>query len=306
MSIPNPAEIAPTPRQTSASFDSPQPPLLNVRRMKFDWTRGVPRYWNHDSPALTHYFTALSLLFPEGEKYFVDSVRVYQSRIRSPELARRVEDFARQEAQHAMQHRRYNRWISPREGGLDDYERGVKRILDFTRRVCSNRLNLSITIALEHFTAILAEQLLSQPRYSDGVHPDIKSLWLWHAAEEIEHKSVAFDVYQELEGSYWHRVFPMARMMIGFPLTIHFIQLSLLFFDWKDGERDVDQPPITWRDFFFSIRFIWGREGFMRAIWPELKAYYRRDFHPWQNDNRDLIDAAAPIFGHYETEPVSG
>jgi predicted metal-dependent hydrolase len=112
--------------------------------------------------------------------------------------------------------------------------------------------------------------------------PNVRPLWRWHAVEETEHKAVAFDVYQQVSGSYWLRALMMVRIMIGFPIGITAFQFLLLAGDGKLGNP---------RDFARCIRFLWGKGGWVRAIAPELMDFYRRDFHPWQKDNRDLIDA---------------
>ncbi len=89
-------------------------------------------------------------------------------------------------------------------------------------------VQLATTIALEHFTAIVAHQLLTNPKATEGMHPNVKPLWLWHAVEETEHKAVCFDVYQQVGGGYLNRALNMARVMLGFLLGISAIQMSLL------------------------------------------------------------------------------
>jgi predicted metal-dependent hydrolase len=251
------------------------------RRMKFAVDQDVPRYWHSGSAWITHFMSALSVLFPEGERFFIDSVRHYAGEIDDPELAREVKIFVQQEAHHGHHHQVYNDLVTAQGLGLDRWDSFVKRMLHFVRRVAPPRLQLSATIGLEHFTAIMANQLLTNRELTMGMHSTMRPLWIWHAVEETEHKAVAFDVYTHVGGGYWMRVLMMARMMIGFPMIIHFIQLSLLRRDGRLGD---------WRDALLFARFAWGRGGFVRALWPDLRAWFKRDFHPWQLDNRGLID----------------
>jgi len=249
------------------------------------------RYWHSDSPYITHFFTALSVVFPQGEKFFIDSVRRFEDRIVDPATREEVRGFVQQEAHHGHQHRLYNRLMSERYRlPLDRYDAALTRVLGFVRRWVPEKIQLAATIGLEHFTAILANQLLSNRAITDGMDSRMKPLWVWHAVEETEHKAVCFDVYQQVGGTYFQRVFMMARMMFGFPMVITAIQLSLL---WRDGKL------FDLRDALRFWRFVWGRCGFARAAWPEVKAYYRRDFHPWQEDNHALIEEWASEYGPF-------
>ncbi len=250
---------------------------VTYRRMHFDLDERVPVYWHSGDPGKTHFFTALSLLFPEGEKFFIDSVRHFEDADLDPSTREEVREFVKQEAHHTYQHQIYNRLIAARGLNLDRYEALIRRALRLVRRLFSHKVQLAITVALEHFTAVLANQLLT-----NGMHPAVKPLWLWHAVEETEHKAVCFDVYQQVGGKYWMRVIVMARILIGFPFIITLFQLSLLMSDLRLR---------SFRAMWMSFRFIWGRGGFVRGVLPELKAYFRRDFHPWEVDNRELIPA---------------
>ncbi|MAE94199.1 MAG: metal-dependent hydrolase [Deltaproteobacteria bacterium] len=258
----------------------PEGVQVTYRRMRFDLEEGVPRYWHGGDPGRTHFFTALSLLFPEGEKFFIDSVRHFEDAELDPRTREEVREFAKQEAHHTYQHQLYNAAVAAQGMNLDRYQSFLRSVLRLVRKVFSHKTQLAITVALEHFTAVLANQLLTNPKLTEDMDPAVRPLWLWHAAEEIEHKAVCFDVYQQVGGTYWMRALVMARIMIGFPFVITIFQLSLLASDLK-----LASLKAMWR----SAGFIWGREGFVRAVFPELRAYFRRDFHPWQVDNQGLI-----------------
>jgi len=247
--------------------------------MHFD-LEAAPRYWHSQSPFLTHYFTAMSLLFPPGERFFIDSVRNFEDDIEDPLLLAQIRGFVGQEAQHSHHHRVYDRLMTRSGLPVTRYEGWIEALLQLFRRWGPRKAQLALTITLEHFTAVFANLLLSQPRFSEGMDPHVRPLWLWHAVEETEHKAVAYDVYQQVSGSYWLRVLMMVRVMIGFPFGIALFHLLLLA---GDGQL------ANLRDMGRGLRFVWGRGGFVRSAWPELKAFYRRDFHPWQKDDRELI-----------------
>ncbi|MCP4004574.1 MAG: metal-dependent hydrolase [bacterium] len=255
---------------------------ITYRRMHFELDAEVPRYWHGGDPGKTHFFTALSLLFPEGEKFFIDSVRHFEDADLDPKTREEIREFVKQEAHHTYQHRIYNSLVAAQGLNTECYENFLRRALGLVRKIMSHKTQLAITVALEHFTAVLANQLLTNPDLTKGMHSAVKPLWLWHAVEETEHKAVCFDVYQQVGGQYWMRVLVMARIMMGFPVMITLFQLGILFSDPRSGSL---------RTLWKSLLFIWGKGGFVRAVLPELKTFFRREFHPWDVDNRDLIPA---------------
>ena len=265
----------------AASIQAPIHVPIQVRRMRFD-LEAAPRYWHSESPFLTHYFTAMSLLFPAGETFFIDSVRDFEDEITDPLLREQVKGFTGQEAQHSHHHRVYDRLMTRAGVPVRRYEGWIEWILRFVRRWTPRKAQLALTITLEHFTAVFANLILTEPKFTEGMHPSVRRLWLWHAVEETEHKAVAFDVYQQVSGSYWLRTLMMARVMFGFPFGIALFQLLLLAGDRQLGNL---------RDILSGLRFVWGKGGFVRSAMPELMAFYARDFHPWQNDNRELVEA---------------
>ena len=263
----------------AATLSTMEPVPVVVRRMHFD-LEAAPRYWHSGSPFLTHYFTAMSLLFPPGEKFFIDSVRHFEDEITDPVLREQVRGFVGQEAQHSHHHRVYDRLMERDGVPVSRYEGWIESLLQWVRRWLPAKAQLAATITLEHFTAVFANQLLTQPRFTEGMDPNVRRLWLWHAVEETEHKAVAYDVYQQVSGSYWLRALMMARMMFGFPFGIALFQVLLLAGDRKLG---------GFRDIARGLRLVWGKDGFVRSAFPELMVFFRRDFHPWQHDNREVI-----------------
>lgn len=260
------------------------PIRIPVRRMDFDF-EGLPKYWYQGNPWITHYLNALSAVFPDGERFFIHSVRNVQDRITDPALQAQVRAFIGQEAHHGKEHEAFNTLLEEKHGVPMASTAGfTKRWLLGTARRLPQRRQLAITIALEHFTAILANQLLEQPEIAEQLGRAEGDMFLWHAVEETEHKAVAFDVYIAVYGRGFASTF--VRMMTMVVTTIMFSLFTTVFqlrFLWRDGEL------LNLRAMAGFFAFLWWKPGPLRRMIPEYLDYYRPSFHPWQHDNRSLI-----------------
>ncbi len=260
---------------------APEPPLLRRElNLQLD-PEQIPRVWYEDSPQLTALMNGLSLLFPRGEQFFVASVRRYRGQITDPELRAQVEGFIAQEAMHGKEHRAFNRLLEAHGHHLaPKLDREVGALLKFFSRRLPHQVSLAATCALEHFTAILAEQLLSDEAHHTKLHEAVRPLWLWHALEESEHRAVAFDVYEATGGGYVVRVGTMAFTTIIFFAVATSNQLRLLS---ASGEL---YQLTSWTR---AMNTLWLSPGlFRRLIIPYLE-YFRPDFHPATRDTRSLL-----------------
>src|SRR6478752_4955478 len=195
---------------------TPQPDRkIPTRRISFE---DVPRHFAADGDLIaSHVAASLSAVFPDGEDFFVRSVRTFRDQITDPELKRQVAGFIGQEAVHGREHRAFNDRLDQLGYPTKRFERFTKQGLAIRERLLSPTSNLAATAALEHFTATLAELVLSseETRSLFG-HDAVKNLFLWHALEESEHKAVAFDVYKAAGGSERVRRWTMNAMRFGF------------------------------------------------------------------------------------------
>ena len=266
----------------SAPPSEPAGLQIRVRDVHPKFGEDTPRYWFDNDPFKTHYFNALSSTFPVGERFFIRSVRHYQEKITREELKVQVRNFVGQEGHHSIEHDTHIRLLLDQGyKGIRRFERIDKILLDAMNRRFP-RFALAATISLEHFTAILADELLRHPdRWIDPMHEDMQLLWRWHAVEETEHKAVAFDVYQEAVGSYGLRVAAMMVETLGLLADVFFRTAYLL---WKDG---LFWKPKIW---FWGISFVWGKNGALRSVLSEYFKYYRRVFHPWQQNNYHFVE----------------
>jgi len=240
--------------------------------------------WHPLGRHVSHFFNALSLFFPDGERFFIAAVRHYRERIGDPELSAAVAGFIGQEAMHGREHEEYNELLD-RAGLPGSALVGfVARFLARLKKVLSPMRQLSATIALEHFTAIMANVLLSDPRILAGAEPHYARLWRWHALEETEHKAVAFDVYTSVYGrglrAYLVRVTGLiGATLIFWPLVFGF-HLRLL---------RADPQARGLRGWLRLLDFLFGRYGALRKLVKPWLDYFRPRFHPWDHDNRRFL-----------------
>jgi len=244
----------------------------------------LARDWFADHPFKTAWFNAMSITFPLGEKFFIDSVRYYADEIDDPKLMEDIRGFCGQEGFHRREHARYNRTLCELRGyDLDYLENRLEKNIALATKFMSPLEQLAMTAALEHITAIMAESSLSEGSPMMKVTDTaMKELWDWHAAEEMEHKSVAFDVYRAVGGTEKLRrrmmrqatFFLMVDILVGLVHMLRRDKKMWSFRLWAQG----------WKFLFFQ-------NGIVRRVWPAYREYFREGFHPWHRDTRDLLDA---------------
>ena len=215
-----------------------------------------------------------------GEQFFIDSVRHYQDAITDPKLSAEVNAFCGQEGIHSREHRRYNAMLTAQGYDIARLEARYRKLIEFGKANFPPIRQLADTCALEHFTAIMANGLLTNPDWMAGADPRMAALWRWHAVEETEHKSVCFDVYLAVGGSRRRRRGVMAVVTLVFMIDMFWAVRRLLKADGQLWNMKV------WGE---GLAFLWGRTGVVRKLLPDYFAYYRRGFHPWQQDNSKLI-----------------
>jgi hypothetical protein len=256
-----------------------------TRRVSFEEALAdLPKHFAaHDDVIASHLIASLSSVFPDGEDFFVRSVRHYRDRIDDPGLKRQVAGFIGQEAMHGREHRALN-------DRLDQLGYPSKRIERFTKWGLETRekylppiSNLAATAALEHFTATFAEVLLSSDEARAQVGDTVvRDILLWHALEESEHKAVAFDVYKAVGGGERLRVITMNLLTIGF-----LGGMALQTFVSVLRDREI----YRWGKLRASWRRLVASPFLSRDTWGRLRDYNRRDFHPDDHDNAALVDA---------------
>jgi hypothetical protein len=247
--------------------------------------------WHRLGPHVTHFFNALSLLFPAGERFFMDSVRHYRDRIDDPQLKQQVLGFMGQEALHTREHVEYNGLLQAAGLPARGLERRLAWLLDIDRRILPPSFQLAMTVALEHYTAMLAGLLLEDGSRIEGSVEGYVQMWTWHALEETEHKSVSFDVWNAVLrpglARYLIRTGTMLAVTLLFWLIVFDYHVRLMIADRRHGGH--------LRGMWQVVKFLYGpRHGVFPGIALEWLRFFKPGFHPWDHDNRvqlERIDA---------------
>src|SRR3954470_9943657 len=272
--LPTPADLSITPRD---------------RRFGRDAT--PQRLWHGGRVEATAIYNALSTTFPKGEAFFVESVRAFRDGA-PPKLAEEIKAFTTQEAIHSREHDAFNKRASQAGYDLSKLEAQVEKRLAVNRSKAPI-VSLAATMALEHFTAILAHQLLANPRHLEGGEAQTAELWRWHACEEIEHKGVAYDTWLHATRD-WPR---SKRWKVKAKVMLYVTRNFLV--DRTGGALELmRQDGVTGlKAWARLLHFLWVRPGMFRKIAGAWFKFFLPGFHPWNEDDRYLLrdyDAAAP------------
>jgi predicted metal-dependent hydrolase len=286
----NSSKVTFMPQTSNANREVP------ARRMSFEESlQHIPKHFAVDDDLiLSHIAVSLSAVFPDGEDFFVRSVRHYRDQITDPDLKRQVNGFIGQEATHGREHRAFNDRLAELGYPVKKFESLTRKGLALRERLRSPASNLAATGALEHFTATLAELVLKSPETRALFGSEaVLNLFLWHALEESEHKAVAFDVYRAVGGSERLRVFTMKLLRYGFVVGMTAQVIASLLTD-----RDTYRPRKLRR----SWRRVRGAPFMQRPVWNQLCEYDRREFHPDDHDTTQLVEEwRAKLFGETGT-----
>ncbi|WP_394829570.1 metal-dependent hydrolase [Pendulispora albinea] len=269
---------------------------IEVRNLKFDVHADVPRYWVAGRKSVTTFFNNLSIFFPAGERFFIASVRAHQKHVKGAKLHKEVRGFCAQEGIHSREHDRYNEMLERQGYPVAELEQRVERLLARVSKRLPPRMQLAATCALEHFTALMAHALLEESERSknifEGADPIMTALWKWHAAEENEHKSVAYDVYLAAGGHYGERVAVMVGASIIFWKKVFEHQAEMMKCDGTVYSVS-EWAKLAWG--------LFGEPGILRKIFPLYLLYYKPSFHP---RDLDCSEAIARWKKEFETSAV--
>jgi hypothetical protein len=242
-------------------------------------------------PVATAYYNVFSVSFPLAERYFIDAVRQYRDRAATG-LQVQIAAFIAQESLHSREHIAFNRDAVCCGYDLSRIDSLLKRRFEFARRLSPVK-QIAATAALEHFTTILACEAIGNPRHLETAPPEIRRLWCWHAGEEIEHKSVAFDTFlvaaQAL--SRPRRWLLRCSVMIASTWMLFDYMLRSITDLFR---QDAMNSARTWLGF---ARFALVNPGVIRRVLVPYLRWFAPGFHPWRRDDRPLILAAERTLG---------
>lgn len=274
-------------------------PVTPIRRdLEFHLPAEKTGRWHPAGKPHSLFMDTLSVFFPTGERFFINSLRPFRERITDPDLLRALNAFIGQEGMHGREHMEYNAKLVGAGIPVDQQEALVDKLLDFGKARLGEDYQLAITVALEHLTAILGDILLREPRLLEGADPHFAALWRWHALEETEHKAVAFDVYEQFVGK-GPRAYAIRTTALVIATTIFW---ALVYPFWIQNLRARGQLG-NLRGIWTAIRFQWLIPGALRRTVPDWLDWFKPGFHPWDHDNReyleridDLVDQVAAYY----------
>ena len=267
----------------NAASVTPSDLTITPRDRRFGRDEATPRWWHAGNPYASALYNALSATFPDGEAFFVESVRQHREGV-GERLAGEIKAFTTQEVIHSREHLAFNRRAADAGYDLSLLEARVVERLALTRSK-PPIASLAATMALEHFTAILAHELLADPRHLAGADSATAALWRWHAAEEIEHKGVAYDTWLHATRTWTRGKRWKVKAKVMLFITRNFIvdptagALELLRQDGITGPRAI--AGVLW--------FAWINPGMFRKIFAAWVGFFLPGFHPWNEDDRTLI-----------------
>lgn len=272
-------------------------PIVRRANLDFGLDEDIPRYWFDGDPFKSRFFDAMSMLFPEGERFFIECVRDYKNEVTDPDLIEQVKDFTFQEGQHSQVHIRYNNRLARQGVAVEKSMARQREMIEWTRRKFPSKNTLSETAAAEHITAMMAEFLLNHaPEFADA-DSRIRAIYFWHAIEETEHKAVAFDVLQKVaKAGYFTRVSGLAVESVLFPYFIFQLMRHMFEVDELEDKGKVWMRGLWW---------LYGPRGLFTRMLPTYLRYFKPGFHPWQRKTSRDFDRWLAEYEHFERDPVA-
>jgi len=269
-----------------ANAKTPADLTINPRDRRFGRGQAQDRLWLGGDPVGTAFYNALSVTFPKGEAFFIESVKAFREGV-DDKLAREIKAFTIQEVVHSREHVAFNKRVLDHGYDISRLEARIDQVLEIARARPAI-VQLAATMALEHYTAIIAAELISNPRHLKGADAESGELWRWHALEEIEHKGVAYDTFLHATRhlSRWRRwkIKSLTMLLISGTFWKHRIEgtLDLMAQDGVTG----------WRAKARLAKYLLGSPGIVRRMIPAWASYFLPGFHPWNHDDRNLIKLA--------------
>jgi predicted metal-dependent hydrolase len=285
-------DIAPPLAHAAAKFKaqkkSATPSDLHIHPRNRNFSSAVirRRRWVGGDPYASAFFNALSVTFPEGETFFIESIKKFRKRV-PPKLQQEIRAFIQQEAIHSREHHCFNEHLKDCDFDITRLEQAICGVVN-TIRTKPEIAHLVATMCIEHITAILAAEVIANPKHFEHADEHQRKLWLWHASEEVEHKGVAFDTWLHVTRDWnplkcWLvRCSFMAKITLGFTKNRAKGVLDLLRQDGISGPR-------AWLGLVHYA--LLGDAPFRRTLWPLLQ-FFKPGFHPWDIDDRPLIRLA--------------
>ena len=288
MNAPAQIDAAAPKSKTMRPAPTPEGLEITIRDERFNRDAKPRRWWAGDAFG-TAWHNALSATFPRGEAFFIEAVKAHRAGA-DPKLEAEIRAFVRQEINHTREHVAFNRLAEDAGYDIAKIDKRVEQLLALTKGR-PPIANLLVTMALEHYTAMMAHEFLANPSHFEDSDPEVRAMWRWHAVEEIEHKGVAYDTFEHATRDWTPFRRWMRRSVVMLIVTRRFLTNR-----WIDSVDLLAQDGITgWKARWGLFKYLTVTPGVLRRIFPAWLSYFRPGFHPWDHDDRALI-------GKYEGE----
>lgn len=268
--------------KSAASVPTPADLEIVVRDERFNRDQTPNRWWAGE-PFGTAWHNALSATFPRGEAFFIEAVKAHREGA-PPKLEAEIRAFVKQEINHTREHIAFNRLAADAGYDIAAIDTRVKEMLELTKGRPAIA-NLAVTMALEHYTAMMAHEFLANPKHFEKADPEVRDMWRWHAVEEVEHKGVAFDTWNHATKDWKPSQRWKVRNLVMLSVTVRFFRNRT-----RDALELLAQDGITgWKARWGLFKYLMITPGVVRRIFPAWLAYFKPGFHPWDHDDRELI-----------------
>jgi len=243
---------------------------IHPRKTYFNLSDEIPKLWFQNSSIMTHFVNGINLFVSVFELFMARTLKIQLHAIQDPFFKQQVCGFIGQEVNHSAVHEKYNRVLRKQGYYFDSFSTLVRLLFDQILGRLGLKIGLTTIAGFEHLTATLAEVTL---RYNilETAHPTMKYLWQWHAAEELEHKTLAFDVLQSVDRNYWLRIFGLVLgTVIVFGLSISAMILLAL----------QDPNFLSWKTISDGVKLFFTEYQLIPRCVPRVLTYFRPDFYP--------------------------
>lgn len=268
----------------SAAKLTPSTVVNPPRNLEFVRSAHADGPWHVDGADATDVYDALSMMFPDGERFFIEAVKHFRHKA-TGKLADDVRDFIAQEALHTREHVAFNQLCDAPAELKARADAIIAAEIEFTRSQGHTAM-LCATIALEHMTAVFADAVLRDPSIMTGRRDEVSRLWIWHAMEEAEHKGVAYDLFQTVSEKWTPSQRYRARAISMIMATRMFLWNWSAIALWLMERRGVTGLSARWR----LLKVWFGARGLIRRSIGGYFAWFQTGFHPWDHDNSALIE----------------
>jgi predicted metal-dependent hydrolase len=273
------------------STERKSPENIRPHRIAVAFDETLPKHWFGGNAFLTHMLNTWTAIFPDAERYFVRWSKKALASVTDPKIKKDIQGFIGQETMHATQHEKLWELLRSQGYNLDPVIFFVEKVaFDWLEKALPDKINYALVAGLEHFTAMFGEIYFENPELVQQMHPEMRRLFEWHAAEEIEHKAVAYDQLLAIDDSYALRTGVMNVAVVGFYMVT---LLNTLYFMAQDKSL---YNPKEW-SMMYDVFF--GKYDLARKTFVKFLEYYKPDFHPWDNQNYHL---AQPTLAKYEKQ----